>query len=78
MSSSSGAAAGYHRDEEVTKVLLFRRQARVGLDTNEEAALKVGERVEVEKQVVDLVLGNDTARGDLTLVVLRARARGGG
>jgi hypothetical protein len=63
----------HHLEKEVTKALLIGRTARVGLDSDEEAALKVGEGVEVEEEVVDLILGDDVVGLYLTLVVL-ARA----
>lgn len=45
----------------------------VRLHADEEPSLEVGERIEVEEEVVDLVLRDDIVRGDLALVVLRAR-----
>lgn len=54
----------------MTKALLIGRTARVGLDSDEEASLEVGESVEVEEEVVDLILSDDVVGLDLALVVL--------
>lgn len=62
----------------MTKALLIGRTARVGLDADEEAALKVGEGVEVEEEVVDLILRDDVVGLHLTLVVLGWKSEHGG
>jgi hypothetical protein len=55
----------------MTKALVLRGLTRVGLDSDQESSLEVCERVEVEEEVVDLVLGDDIVRLDLALIILR-------
>lgn len=69
-SITPSSACTHHLKEEMTESLLIRRPARVGLDANKESALKVGERVEVEEEVMDLVLRDDIVGLHLTLIVL--------
>lgn len=54
----------------MTKPLFLGRSTCVGFNSNEKPSLEIGEHVEVEKQVVDLILSNDVVGLDLSLIVL--------
>lgn len=60
----------YHLQEQVTKALLLWRSTCIRLDTNQEAALEVAKRVEVQKQVMYLIWCDNVIRLNVPLVVL--------
>lgn len=55
----------------MTESLIFRQLTRVRLHSDEKPAGKVGECVEIEEEVVDLILGDNIVRLHLSLIILR-------
>lgn len=71
----SGGIQTNHASEQVAEVLLFSWETGVCFYANEKASLKVGERVQVKKEIMNLVLRDDIVRLDLSLIILTKQSK---
>ena len=56
----------------MTESLILGKLTRVRFHADEKSTSKVGESVEIEKEVVDLILSDDIVRLYLSLIILAA------